>query len=200
MGLITACFTCGQLQRLEVPGFGYEAFCTRCGSLLEGRKKQSRIRTAAFSLGALFLYFPANVFPILKMDLYGVYSESTIWEGCVRLFRGGTWPVAVIVFCASIMIPFLKLAGLLALVGTARSERHRKARTRIYRWIVLTGPWAMLDVFLLSVLVAIVKLEQIATILPGPGIIAFAAMVVLTILASSSFDPRLIWDRAEDVE
>src|SRR5687767_3812739 len=119
MGSITACFTCGQVQWLEPPALGEKAICARCGSVLERRKKNSRMRTAACSLAALFLYFPANLFPVLKMNLYGSYSESTIWEGCARLFKGGTWPVAIIVFCASILIPFLKLAGLLTLVATA---------------------------------------------------------------------------------
>jgi len=115
----------------------------------------------------------------------------------VSLAQAGQYFVALIVFLASIVIPVLKLAGLLYLVISARFGlgRRLRGRTRIYRFIDVIGPWAMLDVFLLAVLVALVKLGQIATILPGPGLIAFSAVVVLTMLASASFDPRAIWEK-----
>ena len=163
------------------------------------RKKNSLHRTAAFSLAALILYVPANIYPILRMDYYGAYSESTVWDGCGRLFRDGMWPVAIIVFLASIIIPLFKLLGLFFLVVTAKSMKRQKERTRVFRFIEVIGPWAMLDVYLLAVLVAVVKLEQLATILPGPGLLAFTAVVVLTILASACFDPRLIWDKPQRV-
>ncbi len=164
--------------------------------MIAERKVDSLRRTAAFTLAALILYVPANVYPILRMDYYGAYSENTVWDGCVSLFQNGQWVVAVVVFCASILIPLFKLLGLLFLVATsgAGSARRRPERTWIYRIIEVIGPWAMLDVFLLSVLVALVKLKQLATVLPGPGLLAFTAVVVLTILASASFDPELIWN------
>jgi paraquat-inducible protein A len=139
---------------------------------------------------------PANIYPILRMDYYGAYSESTVWDGCEKLFRDGQWVVAVIVFLASILIPLFKLLGLFYLVVTTRfsSARRRRERTWVYRIIDVIGPWAMLDVFLLAVLVALVKLEKIATVLPGTGLLAFTAVVVFTILASASFDPKLIWE------
>jgi len=128
-----------------------------------------------------------------------VYSESTVWDGCVNLFRNDQWIVAVIVFLASILIPLFKLLGLFFLVVTARvkSARRRQERTLIYRIIAVIGPWAMLDVFLLAVLVSLVKLEKIVTVLPGPGLLAFTAVVVLTILASASFDPKSIWEEPD---
>ena len=185
---IVACKTCGLVQRLGELGPGLVAECARCATRLARR-------TAAFSLAALTLYIPANIYPILQMNLYGVYSQSTVWDGCRTLFEQGEILVAVVVFLASMLIPFLKLVGLFFLVTTTAlgSPRRRPARTWIYRAIDVIGPWAMLDVFLLSVLVALVKLGELATVLPGPGLLAFTAMVVLTILASSSFDPRLIW-------
>ncbi|MGH7414843.1 MAG: paraquat-inducible protein A [Candidatus Rokuibacteriota bacterium] len=190
-----ACKTCGLVQRLGELGPGMVAECARCGSRLARHKANSLGRTAAFSLAALTLYIPANIYPILHMNLYGVRSESTVWDGCRALFEHGELLVAVIVFLASMVIPVLKLLGLFFLVITAAlgSGRRRPERTWIYRAIDVIGPWAMLDVFLLSVLVALVKLGELATVLPGPGLLAFTAMVVLTILASSSFDPRLIW-------
>ncbi len=143
----------------------------------------------------------SNIYPILRMDYYGAYSESTVWDGCVKLFQDGQWLVAVIVFLASILIPLFKLLGLFFLVvmTKVKSSRWRQERTWIYKIIDVIGPWAMLDVFLLAVLVALVKLEQLATVLPGPGLLAFTAMVVLTVLASASFDPKLIWDESDKV-
>lgn len=198
MESVIACRTCGLLQRMQELRPGTAAECCRCGSTLRESKADSLGRTAAFSLAALIFYVPANIYPILRMEFYGAYSESTVWDGCVKLFRDGQWVVAVIVFLASILIPLFKLLGLFYLVVTARvgSARHRRERTWIYRIIDAIGPWAMLDVFLLAVLVALVKLEQLATVLPGPGILAFTAMVVLTILASASFDPNRIWEEA----
>ncbi len=196
MDRVTVCKTCGLRQRMEELRPGTAAECCRCGSLLAERKIDSLRRTAAFSVAALILYIPANVYPILRMDYYGVYSENTVWDGCVALFRNGQWIVAVIVFLASILVPLFKLLGLFYLVATTRagSARRRRERTLVYRIIEVIGPWAMLDVFLLSVLVALVKLDQLATVLPGPGLLAFASVVVLTILASASFDPASIWE------
>jgi paraquat-inducible protein A len=145
-------------------------------------------------------YLPANIYPILQMELYGAHSENTVLDGCVALFQHGERLVAVIVFLASILIPFLKLLGLFYLVITTRfaSRRRRLERTWIYRLIDVIGPWAMLDVFLLAILVALVKLGELATVRPGPGLFAFAAVVVLTILATTSFDPSQIWETPDE--
>ena len=199
MESINACKTCGLLQRIETLQPDAAAECVRCGSVIGKYPADSLGRTAAFSLAALIFFVPANIYPILRMDFYGAYSESTVWDGCVRLYRDGQWPVATIVFLASILIPLIKLLGLffLVVVTKFKSTLWQRERTWIYKTLDVIGPWAMLDVFLLAILVALVKLGQIATVLPGPGLIAFAAMVVLTILASVSFDPTSIWDETE---
>ena len=194
---LVTCDTCGLLQEVEGLAPGMAAECIRCGSFIGARRTGASLEiTAALSLAALVLYVPANIYPIMKMYLYGGYSESTVWDGVVLLMENHQWFVAVIVFLASIVIPVLKLAGLLYLVITVRFNvgRRLRGRTRVYRFIDAVGPWAMLDVFLLAVLVALVKLGQIATIIAGPGLIAFSAVVVLTMLASASFDPRMIWE------
>jgi paraquat-inducible protein A len=200
MERLVACKTCGLVQRLGALSPDSVAVCYRCGSVLVKHTINSLGRTAAFSLAALFFYLPANVYPILQMELYGAHSENTVLDGCVTLFQQGQRLVAVIVLLASILIPFLKLVGLLYLVVTTSfgSRRRRPERTWIYRVIDVIGPWAMLDVFLLSVLVALVKLGELATVMPGRGLLAFTAVVVLTILATTSFDPRLIWERPDD--
>lgn len=195
---VVSCDTCGLVQALDRLPPGAAAECTRCGSFIAAGSSRSRLElVAALSLAALVLYVPANTYPILKMYLHGAYSESTVWDGVVTLMTYNEWAVAVIVFLASMVIPLVKLAGLFALVLTARMgwSRHLRERTWLYKFIDAIGPWAMLDVFLLAVLVALVKLSSWAKVIPGPGLLAFTAMVVLTMLASAAFDPKLIWER-----
>ena len=195
---VVSCETCGLVQTVEPLKPGMAAECLRCGSYI-GRPTTWRSLevTAALTLAALVLYVPANIYPIMKMHLYGGYSESTVWDGIVMLMKNDQWAVAVIVFLASMVIPLVKLAGLFSLVVTARMGwgRRLRNRTQLYKFIDAIGPWAMLDVFLLAVLVSVVKLSTWAKILPGPGLIAFTAVVVLTMLASAAFDPKLIWER-----
>ena len=191
-----ACATCGLVQRVNEPPAGFAAECARCGGVILERRVAGPEVTAALTLAALILYIPANAFPILRMSFYGAYSENTVWDGVVALARQDQWLVAVIVFLASIVVPLVKLAVLFFLVASARahSTRWQRLRASLYRFIDVVGPWAMLDVFLLAILVALVKMGEVATVLPGPGLLAFAGVVVLTIIASASFDPRLIWN------
>ena len=197
---LVACKICGLVQRVPALAPGAQAVCPRCGAVVVEHKVNTLSRTAAFSLAALMFYLPANIYPILQMELYGAHSENTVLDGCVSLFQHGQRLVAVIVFLASLLIPFLKLLGLFYLVITTRfaSRRRRLERTWIYRLIDVIGPWAMLDVFLLAILVALVKLGELATVRPGPGLFAFAAVVVLTILATTSFDPAQIWETPDE--
>jgi len=195
---VVSCDTCCLVQTVEglVPGTAAE--CIRCGSFVAARSSTRSLEvTAALSLAALVLYVPANIYPIMKLHLHGAYSESTVWDGVAMLITHDQWFVAIIVFLASMVIPLVKLAGLFSLVVTAGMGwgRRLRNRTRLYKFIEAIGPWAMLDVFLLAVLVALVKLSAWAKILPGPGLVAFTAMVVLTMLASAAFDPKLIWQR-----
>lgn len=196
MDKLVACPVCGLVHRAPEPEPDSSVACSRCGASLMDRRKNTLEQTLAFTLAALILYVPANLYPILRMEWYGAYSENTVWQGCQMLFEDGQLLVAAIVFLASIMIPLLKLLGLFFLVASRKFHlaRWQREQTWVYRFIDVIGPWAMLDVFLLSVLVALVKLRQLATVLPGPGLLAFTAVVVLTILATASFDPRLIWD------
>jgi paraquat-inducible protein A len=195
------CPVCSLTQRVEPLQPRTVAECLRCSAALREWKSSSVVPTAALSAAALILYLPANIYPILRMERYGVYSENTIWTGVVALANYGYWFVAAIVFLASMVVPLIKLLGLFFLVSTAeaRTPRWRRTRTWLYRFIDVIGPWAMLDVFLVAVLVALVRLGALATIIPGPGLAAFTGVVVLTMLASALFDPRFIW-RTRDYE
>jgi len=195
---VVACETCGLVQRVEPLSKGAAAECFRCGTFLGVRKSSASLHaTAALSLAALILYFPANMYPILRMTMYGATTESTIWDGVVSLMRHDQWGVAIVVFLASIVVPLLKLLALFFLVGSSALPVGRgfRGRTALYRFIDRIGPWAMLDVFLLAILVSLVKLGQLATVVPGTGLVAFTAMVVLTLFASAAFDPKLIWEQ-----
>lgn len=192
---VIACEVCGKVHRMSPLPAGRVAICVRCGSRIARRSHGTLHITAALALAALILYIPANIFPILQMDLYGAHSQNTIWDGTQRLWRSGDYLVAVIVFLASIAIPLLKLLALFYLVVSIKwgSRRRLRFRTRIYRIVEAIGRWSMLDVFVLAILVSLVKLQRLATIIPGRGAMAFACVVVLTTLASQCFDPQMIW-------
>ena len=195
---VVACDTCGLVQRVDALGHNLVAQCARCDSFLMATRDEGRLHlTAALALGALILYIPANLYPILHMSAYGAYSESTVWDSTRGLLESNEWFVGIVVLVASIVVPLLKIAGLFFLVIAAKFGLGRRLRsqTRLYKVIDIIGPWAMLDVFLLGILVALVKLNDLATVLPGQGLAPFAAMVVLTMLASAAFDPKLIWSR-----
>lgn len=195
---LISCKTCGLIQSLPPRPPGYKVECARCGDVIFRDRSYSSAKTAAFSLAALFLYLPANLYPIMAMHYLGRESENTVWGGVRALWQDGMWGVALIVFCASIVVPLLKLLGLCFLV-TCHAPCARKFQVRLYKIIEKIGPWAMLDVFLLAIMVAVIRFGRFATVIPGPGIVAFTAVVVLTLLASGSFEPRLLW-KEESIE
>ncbi|HTZ70904.1 MAG TPA: paraquat-inducible protein A [Acetobacteraceae bacterium] len=173
--------------------------CPRCGRRLRQRKRQSIVRTWALLSAATVLYVPANLYPIITVIRFGDGEPSTIWQGVVELVQLDMLPLALLVFLASITVPLLKLTGLTAmlLMTHDRSPALLVSRTRLYRLIDSVGRWSMIDVFMLTILVALVHMGFVATVLPGPGAIAFASVVILTMFAAAAFDPRLMWDAAE---
>lgn len=191
-GDLLACRTCGLVQRLPAELRRRPAGCARCGKRIYRYAPGSRARTAALALAALALYAPANLYPVITMDLMGRHSENTVWSGVTSLCRDGMYFIGGIVFTASILIPALKLLGLFFLAMDGGRGNPRVAAW-IYQIICKAGPWAMLDVFLLAIAVALIRFGAFGHVTAGPGIIWFAAVVVLTLLASSSFDPWLIW-------
>ena len=190
---LLVCRTCGLLNR---PGPSAAWHCARCAAALHWRKPDSLARTWAFLAAAAILYIPANLLPIINSgSLFGSRSD-TILEGVVYLWTSGTPVLAVVVFLASIVVPGAKVAALsLLLVTSQRGSTWRPAdRTRLYRLAAYIGRWSMVDIYVGALSVALVQLRPFASIEPGPGAIFFGAVVVLTMLASESFDPRLIWD------
>jgi paraquat-inducible protein A len=152
-------------------------------------------RSIAFTAAAAIMLIPANVLPILISDTGGVARIDTIYSGIMGLFQSGLWPLALIVAIASLLIPFIKLAGLIILMLAARNgpSLHAKPLTRLYAVLDFVGRWSMLDVFLVAFLTSAVRFGALSTVQPGIGIAAFAASVVLTILATHAFDPRTLW-------
>jgi paraquat-inducible protein A len=189
------CHACGLVS--NVPPAAH-ADCPRCGAALHRRKPDSLTRTWALVLTAMILYVPANILPVMTVISLGSGEPDTIMSGVVALADSGMWPLAALVFFASVTVPVLKLAGLIILlVSTRRGAVGRlQDRTVLYRVVEAVGRWSMIDIFMISILVALVQLGQIATIEPGLGAVSFAAVVIITMIAAMSFDPRLMWDAA----
>lgn len=198
MDKVVACQTCGLVQEVKDVPIGYVVKCARCRFQIFHRKIHSRSRTLALSIAAGILYFPSNIYPIVSADYQGHTIETTIFQGIKSLWGQGQYFIAGLVFCTSLFTPALKIAGLIFLTSTLRMASFKRARTWVYKMIRIIDPWNMLEVFLLSICVSMVELGELATILPGRGVFSFAAVVVLTLLATLCFDPRLLWDTPED--
>ncbi len=174
------------------------SFCPRCDATVHRRKPDSLRRCAALVFAAYVLYIPANVLPVLQTVRLGKIQNHTIFAGAVELIQAGMWPLALIVFMASIFVPVLKLVALTwFLLATHRhSDAHLVQRTRLYRVVTVIGRWSNIDVFMIGLLAALVQFGNLTTIRPAPGAIAFAAVVILTMFAAHAFDARLMWDAA----
>jgi paraquat-inducible protein A len=171
--------------------------CPRCHAPLSGRKPQSIVRTWAFLVAAYVLYIPANVLPVMDSNSLFMSSSDTILSGIRFLWKSGSPMTASIIFFASIVEPLLKLIGLSWLVLAVQHPRVRlnpEHGTHIYRMIHVVGRWSMTDIFAAGILAALVQSQTLAQITIGPGALAFGAVVILTMLASISFDPRCLWD------
>lgn len=199
---LVGCRVCSRVYPVVEPLPGYGVHCPLCTAPLHARKPNSLARTWALVIAALILYIPANTFPIMSVVLSGQGKPDTILSGIEALFAEGELELAILVFFASITVPVLKLLGLsyLMLSIQLRWRWRPRDRTALYRMIEGIGRWSMIDIFMLSILVALVKLGAVATIEPGVGATSFCAVVVLTMFAASSFDPRLLWDSLDSLE
>jgi len=195
------CHDCAALCRAP-EHHAHGARCPRCGAPVHARKERSLERTWALVIAAIVCYLPANLLPIMKVTSLGKAQADTIMSGVVYLLVHGMWPLALVVFTASVFVPILKLVILVfLLVSVQRGSRWRPVdRTRLYRITEAIGRWSMVDIFVVTILTALVHLGALATIEAQLGAVFFGAVVVLTMLAAESFDPRLIWDRIEENE
>jgi paraquat-inducible protein A len=198
-GLI-ACSVCHLLcPAATAGGVAKAAKCPRCGAALHSRKPDSIARTWALVIAACIFYIPANVLPMTTVTSLGMVQSDTIMSGVIYFIQSGSWPIALVIFIASIFVPLLKLLILVYLLVTVQRKSHfrPKDRTRLYLITEAVGRWSMLDIFVVTILVALVNLGALATIQAGPAALHFAAVVVITMFAAMSFDPRLIWDAKE---
>lgn len=196
LGLCT-CHGCGSLSRL--PAGSHDVCCRRCGAALHLRKPDSLARTWALLIAAYILYVPANVLPMMRTgSLFGAQSD-TIMSGVVYLWHSGSWHIALVVFIASIVVPLAKMLSLTYLLISVQLGWTTRSleRTKLYRILEFVGPWSMLDVYVVLILVALVQLKGLASIQPGLAVAAFGAVVVLTMFAAMAFDPRLLWEPKE---
>lgn len=172
--------------------------CPRCHTQVHARKRDSVPRTLALTLTAVILYVPANLLPIMTTTQLGRSVDSTILGGVVLLWNMGSYPVAAVIFIASVLVPVGKILalGMLCLATHRADVGNPRDSALLYRVTEFIGRWSMVDVFVVAILVALIQLGEIMSILPGPATLAFAGVVVTTMLAAESFDPRLIWDRS----
>ena len=189
---VSSCLLC----KATVEMIGDRPRCPRCLTRVRIRQPESLQRTAALLLAAALLYIPANLLPIMNFQKLGSGDAQTILSGVVHLAEGGFWGLATVVFVASVVVPLLKFTGIGFLVATVqfRWSSSRRAATRVHHIVEVVGRWSMIDVFTIALLVALVQLGLLASVEAGLGALYFALVVVLTMLASQTFDPRLLWD------
>ena len=183
------------------PSQSLAARCPRCGARIHAREPHAVARTWALLITAAMLYIPANVLPVMGTNSLFGFQKDTILSGVVYLWTSGSRPLSLLVFIASITVPLLKLTSLAFLLASVqfRSAWRPDQRARLYRIVEFIGRWSMLDIYVGAILVALVHFQGLATIVAGPGATAFGAVVVLTMFAAMSFDPRLIWDSAGNI-
>ena len=198
VGLVS-CHDCHLLSRMPKISATQAFHCPRCGGELHQRKPNSIMRTWALLIAAMIFYVPANFLPMTITSALGSTQEDTIMSGVIYFIHTGSWEIALVIFTASIFIPFVKFIILIYLLVSVqfKSINRLKDRTRLYRLTEAVGRWSMVDIYVVTILVALVKLGVLADIEAGPAAIYFASVVVMTMIAAESFDPRLIWDVVE---
>lgn len=187
---ISNCHVCGLLAHV------HEQQCERCHCALHLRKRDSIQRTWALLVASTLFYIPAMLYPVSTIYVLGSVQQSTLMGSVIHFLQGKSWPIGIIIFVASVAVPLFKIIGLGYLLVTVQSKSgaNRLQRTQLYRAIELVGRWSMIDVFVIAILVALVQVGIFINIIPGLGIMAFTGVVILTMFAAMSFDPRLIWD------
>ena len=192
---LAGCHTCGRVSPVTLRN------CPRCGSRLHLRKPASVQNTIALMAAAAALYIPSHLLPVMTVVELGDVTHNTIIGGMMTFWRTGAYPIAIVIFTASILIPLLKIAALTWLCAAATGKVHPSPTTlgKVYWFTELLGRWSMVDIFVVGILVSLVQLGNYMTITPGPGALAFAGVVMLTMFAAMSFEPRMLWDRLDEL-
>jgi len=191
---LRACHCCGMVHSIPVVGAKSVACCVRCRSVIRaGVHPRSVSRAAAFALAALVLYPLALFLPVMQIERFGYVSDASIWSGMVGLLGEGHWFIGMVVLLFSVIAPLGKL-GLLFVLCVGRRHVPSRDRARAYKLVEFIGKWGMVDVLLVAVLVAVVKLGDVVTVTPGLGVMVFGAVVILSLIASSVFEPEAIWE------
>lgn len=190
------CPRCHKLQEVETG----DNVCCRCYATFQPRKPKSLQYTFAWTIAALVMFFPANLAPIMIFSTLGQPDASTILSGIFTFMKLGMYPVAIIVFIASFIVPLGKIVGLFVLMYSVhfKSSLTPPQRTKLYHLVEFLGPWSMLDVFVVAIMAAVVNLGFLTSIDVGIGATYFALMVIFTMIAAESFDPRLLWDNKKN--
>ncbi len=199
LGLVS-CPDCHLLSRMPELSSHEAAYCPRCREMLHQRKPNSIIRTWALLITAMVFYVPANLLPMTVTSALGSVSTDTIMSGVIYFIQSGSWEIALVIFTASVFVPFFKFAILIYLLLSVqfKSIKRPRDRARLFRFTEAVGRWSMLDIYVVTIMVALVKLGVLADVEAGPAALYFAIVVVTTMIAAESFDPRLIWDAVEE--
>jgi paraquat-inducible protein A len=194
---LAGCHTCGQVVEMQNQS---HAVCPRCESEVHFRKPDSVSRSWAFLITSFVMYIPANTEPMMISRSLGSESSDTILQGVHYFLTHGDWPLAVVIFAASVMLPLLKMMAIAyILIGVQRGSVQRKTeKTRLYILAEILGRWSMLDIFVVGLMCVLVQLGGLMSISPGPACIAFAMVVIFTMFAEMALDPKLIWDQTEE--
>jgi paraquat-inducible protein A len=190
-----ACPECDLLLRPALPNVGEKAHCPRCGLLLLRPHKQSIERTFALSIAGFILFFPANLLPMVGISMMGNANTGILFSGVLALFNDGMEAVAVVVFLASILFPLVQISLSLLISGHLYFNRANRYLMHWMRWMHHLDEWVMLEVYMLSIIVACVKLMSIAQLKFGWGLYAFVALIIINTLLTSGLDEELFWER-----
>lgn len=187
---LASCHICGKVSDVALVS------CPRCDAALHLRKPNSLMRTWAFLWAAIAFYIPAMWLPVMNVTGISGDQNSTILSGVILFWKMGSYPVAIIIFSASVLIPLIKVLSLiwLGLAASGKVKPAPQSLSKTYRIVEMLGRWSMVDVFVVAILACLVRLGSIMTIVPGPAALSFSAVVILTMLSASAFDPRLLWD------
>ena len=194
---LIACHECDLLHRTGPLPEGASARCRRCGAVLYTNRRDSLDRTLALAITGLILFVVSNTFPFLAMKAEGMIQETTLISGVQALYQQG-WPaLAALVWVTTVLVPLVQITCLLYILLPLKLRRRPWMLARVFRFMRAVQPWQMMEVFMVGILVAMVKLAKMATIIPGVSVFSFAALIIVLVAAATTLEPRLVWDRLE---